>query len=255
MGWYRESGAYSWRRRASVSVDNTAGAGGAIDITFTLPTAWDDFWSEIDTPGSEIRVSDGDGSTKLVYSLASFDKTARTGTISVDGYVAPDAGMLQIFIYWNASGAATGVAATTIAAAKTGYIETCGPAGADFMRADIARPNESRPRKQIAKGSDETRDVWFDLGPQLPRRVRPFAEHFDCDEIDYVTYHVNLAAAAQAGMISATATRFYSGRYVRVRVLAGTDANDYTIVALVRTVEGLILGPRAWLRVRDLDEA
>lgn len=255
MGWYREAGAYSWRRRASVSVDNTAGAGGAIDITFTLPAQWDEFWTEIDAACSEMRVTDADGSTKLVYSLATFDKTARTGTVSVDGYVAPAAGMLQVFIYWNASGAASGTAATVIAAAKTGYVETCGPGGADFLRADIARPNESRPRKQIAKGSDETRDVWFDLGAQLPRRIRPFAEHFDCDEIDYVTYQVNLAGVAQAGMISATNTRLYAGRYVRVRVLAGTDAADYTIAALVRTVEGLILGPRAWLRVRDLDEA
>ena len=254
MGWYREAGAYSWRRRASVSVDNTAGGAGAIDITFALPVAWDEFWTEIDAAAAELRVADADGSTKLVYSIATFDKTARTGTVSVDGYVAPAAGMLQIFVYWNASGAAAGTAATVIAAAKTGYIEVCGPAGPDLVRALLARPNETRPRKQIAKGSDETRDVWIDLGPQLSGRVVPFAEHMNCDEIDYATYAVNLAGAAQAAMVSATLTRFYAGRYMRVRILGGTTALDYTLVPLVRTVEGPILAPRAWVRVRDLAE-
>lgn len=255
MGWYREAGAYSWRRRASVSVDNIAGGAGAIDITFSLPAAWDEFWTEIDTSGNELRVVDADGVTKLVYSVATWDKTARTGVVSVDGYTAPAAGMLQIFVYWNASGAAAGTAATVIAAAKTGVIETCGPAGPDLVRADLARPNESRPRKQIAKGTDETRDVWIDLGPQLPQRVRPTAEHLECDEIDYATYTVTLAGAAQGGMVSTGSTRLYAGRYMKVRILAGADAADYTLVPLVRTVEGLILAPRAWIRVRDLDEA
>lgn len=255
MGWYREAGAYSWRRRASVSVDNTAGGAGAIDITFSLPAAWDEFWTEIDTSGNELRVVDADGVSLLAYSIATFSKTNRTGVVSVDGYTAPAAGMLQIHVYWNASGAAAATVATVIAAAKTGVIETCGPAGADFVRADLARPNETRPRKQIAKGTDETRDVWIDIGPQLPRRVQPASDHMECDEIDYATYSVTLAGVGQGGMVSTGSTRFYAGRYMKVRILAGADANDYTLVPLVRTTEGLILAPRAWLRVRDLDEA
>lgn len=255
MGWYREAGSYAWRRRASISVDNTAGGAGAIDIQLALPVAWDEFWTEIDTNGNEIRVADADGTTLLAYSIASFNKTNRTCTLSVDAYTAPAAGMLQIFIYWNASGAASATVATVIAAAKSAYIETCGPAGPDLVRAQIAKPNESRPRKQIAKGSDETRDVWFDLGPQLPRRIMPFSDHYDCDELDYVTYTVTTGGAAQAGMVSNGSTRFYAGRFVKVRVLAGSDAGDYTIIPVVRTTEGLVLAPRAWLRVRDLDEA
>ena len=254
MSWFREAGA-TWRRRASISVDNTAGAGGAIDASGAIPAAFDEFWDEIDATGNELRVVDADGVTKLAYSVASFNKTNRTGTLEIDGYSAPAAGMLQVFLYWNASWAATGAVVTTIAAAKSLVIETCGPATLDLVTAAPLRPGDTRPRRALGKASDETRDVWIDMAAWLPRRRMPFVGRYECDEMDYATYVLTTGDTAQASMVDATKTRYYGGRFVRVRVAAGTDGTDYTITPTIRTIEGLILTPRTWLKVRNQDEA
>jgi hypothetical protein len=254
MSWYGETG-YTWKRRASISIDNTAGGAGTIDAEGTIPATLDQFWDEIDSSGNELRVVDADGVTKLAYSIASFNKTNRTGTISIDGYSAPGGGMLHCHLYWNASGAGSGAVATVIASPKTLYIEACGPASADLARALPARPGDTRPRNVMAKGSDETRDMWIDLGALVPRRAAPSRLHYECDEIDWMTYTVTTGGAAQAAMIEATATRFFAGRFARLRLKAGTDGTDYTVQPVVRTVEGLVLGPRTWLKLRDQDEA
>lgn len=59
MSWYSSN----WRYRASISVDNTAGAGGAIDITASIPTNWDEFWDNVLSTGNDVRVTDADGET------------------------------------------------------------------------------------------------------------------------------------------------------------------------------------------------
>jgi hypothetical protein len=253
MSWYRETG-FTWKRRASMSVDNTAGAAGTIDIETVVPATWDQFWDEIDASGNEVRVVDADGSTKLVYAWSGFNRTNRTGTLQIDGYAAPAAGMLHIHVYWNASGAAAGSAAVVIAAAKTGYIETCGPPRRQIA-AIIPRPGDDRPLTRWAKGSDETVHVAFDMGGRIRRRGAPFANSYACDEIDYATYVVTRAGAAQAAMVDATKTRFFAGRWVILTIAAGTVDLDYTVVPTVRTQDGAVEVPRAWLLIRDQDEA
>ena len=255
MSWYQELAAPAqvWKRRASVSVDNTAGAGGVIDIEFTIPATFDQFWSEIDAAGAELRICDADGTTKLTYALSGFNKTTRAGTFQVDGYTAPAAGMLQLFAYWNSSGAAAGSAAVVIAAPKTGYVQDCGPPP-DVVLVTMQRPGDTKPARKTQKGSDETRRIAFDLGPSLQRRRAPSAKRHHCDEIDYATYAVNLAGTPQAAMVTATRTRFYAGRLVIVEIKAGTSASDYTIVVTVRTTEGDTLGARALLQIKDQSE-
>lgn len=259
MSWYRETG-YSWKRRASMSVDATA-AGGTIDVECVVPSTWDDFWTgdasgvgAIDASGNEVRVCDADGSTKLTYAWTGFNKANRTGTLQIDGYAAPAAAMLHLHIYWYATGAPAGSAAVTIAAAKTGYVETCGPP-ARIMAALQQRTNDDRPLTCWQKGSDETIYAAVDMGPRLRKRRIAFANSRWCDEIDYATYTVTRAGSAHVEMVDATKTRFYAGRWVILLLKAGTVDLDYTVVPSVGTTEGSIEGPRAWLRIRDQDEA
>ena len=253
MSYYKE-GAQEFGKRASISVDNVGGAAGAIDITATIPAEWDDFWDVVDASGNELRVCGNTGTTKLTYALSGFNKTNRTGTIQVKSYNAPAGGMLQIFLYWAAPGAAAGSAVVALAAPKTGYIETCGPANGNIVRAGQPRPNDDRPPKQIAKGTDESRYLWFDIRNILAARLTPGNGKLLCDEISYASYTVTLAGVAQAGMIDATKTRFYDG-FVKVLLKAGTTGVDYTVVPLLTTTEGEVLAPRAWLRVRDQKES
>ncbi len=250
---YRE-GSTVWQRCMSVSVDNTAGAPGAIDITISMPSQFDPFWDEIDASCAELRVTNVAG-TKLVYSIASFSVANRTLTISVDGYDAPAAAMCHILIWWSASGAATGVAATTIASAKTGYVDVAGPAPhLVVIRAQAIELGQDQPRARIAKGPDETVDVWLDLGSVLGGRLREYANSRGLDLPSYVSYTVELATVSQTTMRSVTWTRYYGGRFVRLRLTAGSEG-DYTVVPIITTIEGRVLAPRFLLTINAQTEA
>lgn len=255
MAWFRDTSSNPWTRRQSISIDNTAGAAGTIDATCVVPTDFEEFWTEIDASGNELRVVDADGSTLLAYSLTGFNKTTRVCTINIDAYSAPAQGMLQVFLYWGSSGASSAAVVTAIAAAKTAYLHVWGPASPFVVAAVPERPNEARPRKQFAKGSDETLDIWFDLGPRLSGRVRPAADHYAADEFDYVSYSVTQAGVSSGAMRSDTSIRFFDGRFVRLRVTGGTVDTDYTLVLTATTVDAQKHAARAWLRIRDVDES
>lgn len=254
MSWYRETG-YTWTRRWSLTVDNTGGGAGAIDISGAIPSDLEDFWNLIDTSGNELRITDPDGMTKLSYNIESFSKTNRTGTIEVDNYDAPGTGLLHLFLYAGATGAPSGAAAAFVpASAKTLYIATCGPPRVGYP-ALRERPGDTRPRARLAKASDETIKVGVDFAAMLAQRVRPFQNRLLCDEIDYASYVVTLNGASQAGMITAASPRFFDGRFISLDLKSGTDGSDYTVVPTVRTTDGLVVTPRAILQVRDVDEA
>lgn len=253
VSWYRES-TYVWKRRASITIDNTGGSAGTIDAEGTLPAEFDDFWTYIDGSGVELRVTAADGTTKLVYSLTGFNKTTRAGTLSIDGMSSFGDGVHQAFLYWDSTGTPTGAAATVITTPKTLYIETCGP-GPHIVRGLAPRPGDTNPARKIQKGAGETIRVAFDLAPVLKRRTRPYQGYPYCEEIQWADYVVNLAGNAQSSMKTAANSRLFGGRYIVVDIKAGTTATDYTILPTVRTVDGAtnsasILTPSAWLMVK-----
>lgn len=250
MSWYREA-SQVWKRRLSLTINNTGGGAGTIDAEGSIPVTLDDFWGAIDSSGIEMRVTAADGTTLLAYSIASFSKTNRTCTLSIDGMTSYGDGVHQAFLYYDSAGSPTGAVATTITSAKTIYIESCGP-GPNIVRALPFRPGDTQPARKFQKAASEVIKLAFDLAPRLKRSARPYQGYPYCEEMQWADYTVSEAGAADAALKTAANSRFYAGRWLIVEVKAGTTGDNYTVVATVRTVDGgtnsySVFAPTAWV--------
>ena len=256
MAWLKSGS--SWIYRHSMTIDNSAGAAGAIDATIDIPSDWDAFWTTVNSAGDDIRVADADGYTLLTYDLASWNSTTRVGTIELDNYSAPAGAMLQVHLYWGNSGASAGLSAFAPAAAKSGVIEVGTVVGPRIVTVP-ERPGEARPRVMLAKASTETIWVTWDLSREMQRRLTPNAGSDLYEEIDYASVNVYLAGVDQTGMYTTTATRYLPNHQVLTEIKAGSDGSDYTIQLTVVTTtpagKTRTLKRRAWLKVRDVDES
>jgi hypothetical protein len=257
MGWgrfLRTATYYVPLKRATITLDSISTSS---DYTITIPTNWSDFWDDVDSSGLEIAVTDADGTTSLAYQWSSFTKSSRTGVLQIDNYTAETNGVAQIHLYWGMSGATTGAGSFSASSPRSGYVDL-GSVVRPIVTAP-ERPGDTHPRHQVSKVSTESIWVWFDFGHELVPMDNPSDTHAQWEEIDGVTYAVNLAGSAQSGMVSAASSRIYDGRYVRVLVQSGTTNTNYTISVAVSTTypnqqSGRNLVRRALLKVYDVSE-
>lgn len=257
MGWarlYRSSTEYIPARRASISLD---AVDTSSDYTITIPKDWELFWDNVDSSGLEISVTDADGYTELTYQWSSFTKSTRTGVLQIDNYTGVG-GISQVFLYWGMSGASTGAGSFTASSPRNGYVDLGSVVAA--IVASPERPGDTTPRHIITKAAGETIWLWLDFGPELVRRDDASDDHQQWEEIDGLTYAITLAGAAQSSMVSGTAARIHGGRYVRLPVIGGTTATDYTLSCTVTTTypaqqTGRTLIRKVLVKVRDVSEA
>lgn len=258
MSWYRDSSGVAHKRRASISVDNTAGSSGSIDVTITVPQDWDIFWSEVNqTDGRDIRVTGADGSTLVGYRLVGFSVSTRTLTIEVDNFVAPAGAMCQLWLYWNNASATSAAIVFVAASPKTGYIEVGAPV-APVYRAASESFKSTRPRNTASKQASETVYISVDVSAFLTGRIQGegfVAGNQRYEEISHVSYRVLSGGSAQASMVSATRTRFIKGDIVMLYVTGGSDQSGYTVELTVTTTQGQVRMASIWLEVRTVDEA
>lgn len=252
MSWYNDS----WKYRAPLAIDNTAGGAGAADITCVVPVDWDFFWDTVNqTDARDVRVCDSDGRTLLTYDLDGFNLGNRALTVEIDNYTLVASATRQVWLYWGNSGAATAVSAFAPAGAKSAYA-LVNAAGARFIRVGPQRPGETKPRNVVTKASAEQVYLWFDFSPVLHRRADQYNSDKGFEELaDVTSVDVQLAAASQAAMFDATATRFLEGGIVRMLVKAGSSGTDYTAICRCTTSYGQTVEGRALVKVRNVSEA
>lgn len=261
MGWYDADFLY----RAPITVDNATGAASA-DVTFTVPDDWDHFWDAIQSDGDDVRITSSDGQTLQSYAWQSFTYASRTGVLEIDGAtLSSTAGMDCLWLYYGNDSATDGSAATTIASARSGYIELGRPS-THIIEAQPESPGTTRPRARIQKTSDEQLFVWWRISGLLEQRAEPYNSRRLYEEPLSAAVTVTDGGSAQGSMVSATKQRFVEvrgrggGIYVRAFIQAGADDTDYTLELDLKTVvpadtSHRILEPRALLRVRDVSEA
>ena len=237
MGWLSTN----FLRRAAITIDNSAGAGGNVDVEITIPEEWDAFWDEIDSSGDELRITGPDGTTVLNYDLSGFVKATRTGTIQIDGIaVNATAGVHLAWIYWDTvSTAGDGSTAVTITSAVNGYIFLGKPHGRIYAYKP-AVPGQTRPRDLTMKGSAEAVYLWVRMDQALARR---FDANRGADLYEEVWWTeldvVNSGGSSQSSMFDVQETRFrWHNRqfWIAARIKAGTDGNPYTAVITPRTL-------------------
>lgn len=250
-----------WQFRAAVSVSHVSGT-GTQDVTIVIPANWDHFWENIKTAGEDIRLCAADGETLTTYSLASFNLSARTGTISVDAVpLTTTTGMYLLWLYYGNSAASSATAATTITSAETGAIELARPPPGHSTTIHPEQVGDDRPRNRLQKGSAEQLYLGFDLRKMLQHRVLASGGGKVYEEIFFALVSIELAGSPQASMVAGGRQRFVEDRgamWILAFVKAGS-AGDYTVILEVNTyipaeTTHRILEPRVLLRIKDQDE-
>jgi hypothetical protein len=238
-----------------IAVDNTGGAAGSSDVQVVLPTDLDLFWTTVQSDGDDVRLVDADGKTLLVYQLSAWVYATRSGTIQIDNYALPAGEMCQIWLVWGNSSVSSAAGSFVAGAVKTGYIAVCAPLG-KLIPAIRENFRAQRPRAQLQKASGESIFFTLDVREALGRRRKgqPWGGDYRCEEIDYVSYRVTLAGAAQGAMIDEAKIRFYP-EGPRLYLTAGSDGSEYTVEVTVVTTELQTLIFYVWLSVRNADES
>ena len=241
----------TWQKRAAITVPNVAGD-ATIDVNVTIPPEWDDFWEWLvtvsDDGGDSIRVTDSDGVTLLNYSVddgagGTFSAAAKTGRIQIDALAATATAntVICLWVYYQTDGIqADASTATTIASAKTGYIDL----GKPSLKTHSVRAiptNRTTPVVSYQKGSSDSDDVWIDWSGWLEQAAHDLLSRRKYEEPKHVvTTAVDEGGTPTTAVYTVTATRWTEqpdGRiYLRVQVTAGSSGTNYTIMPKVTTV-------------------
>lgn len=243
MAWFNSV----WGKRASITIIAPADTGGDYDVV--IPDEWDDFWTDIDSDGDELRVTDA-GGTLLDYDVdngsgGAFSKTNRLGRIRINNYSQPigASGATQCFLYYNSSSTQGSAAGTAGSGGRSGYIELAGPSGLVIGHKSPIAGNTSPPQ-QIHKTAAERKAVWLGYGRLLAPAWTPLRSGPANEELYYVSHDVlDTAGSSVPTMVEASSIRFvsiprgpFAGTWVRHLVIAGTTGNWYTSTLVGRTV-------------------
>jgi len=252
MSWYGTSFKY----RASVSIDNTAGSGGSKDWTLTIPAGWDHFWDNTLSNGFDTVLVQEDGRTKLNFERQTWTHASQAGTLRVDSHQLDTAQMHHAWLYYGDPAASADPATSvTITSALTADLEL---GLASRARPQVLcrpeRPGRTAPTPQISKPSTATIHLWWDLGRVLQNRTTESNGKRFYEEIEYAQIEVYDGAIDQSALYDATKTRIVDGRWVRTLIKAGTSGTDYTPRLTIGTTLDRVLDFRCLLQVRDVDE-
>lgn len=250
MSWY------SGRTvRFPVAVDKLTAGTGAIDITFAIPQDLIEFWSEVASDKSDIRVTAADGVTDLTWQAASwsYSATGGTATIEVDGWTPPVEDCIGLIWLYAGGGDTTNEGSFTASTPRTGMLWSCGIDG-PVARAVSGLVGATRPAQVVAKSTEEVLAVWIDVGSVLTQRPVAYNGTKDCEEIESVVMTVELAGVDQSAMYDETVIRFDRRGLVRLVLQAGTTDTEYTVSPVIVTTNGRTINPRFILSVIDPDE-
>ena len=260
MSWYSSN----WPSRAAITIDNS-GASGTVDVQFTIPTDLEPFWTDVLASGADIRITAYDGVTLLAYEVAAgFSKTTRTCTIKINDYaLTATAGTYSAWLYWGYASASSASAAQVLAAPVSADICRTWPSPPWIVPVRAEPVSAVRPRFKMSKKSSESVYVWWDITEILERRTARYNGSDRLEECYRASMDVTTGGDSQAAMFDQTKQLFVEvgGRmYVGCLLKAGADGTDYTLVLTIGTRKDTTgdsrkLQARAWLQVRDVDEA
>jgi hypothetical protein len=253
MSWYSSNWKFRYPMSAYISASPS-------DVTITIPPTFQHFWDNVDATGDDVRVCDADGVTLEAFDLAAgFDPTTRTGTVEIDNVTKTTSRTVNFWLYYGYSAATTGVSAFVPGAPVSGNFCLDRPLGDLTVDCTPERPGSDRPKNVFAKKSGETLFLYWNVTPLLARRHRSWANREQFDEVSHINFSVQTGGADYASGYSSSGQRFIElpdGRfYVRTGLLAGVAGTDYTAILTVTTSQGAVFQPRAWIKVRDVDEA
>lgn len=251
----------NWTQRAAISVDAVGSKAGALDLTITVPTVFDDFWDNVASDGADVRIIDPNGNTQLTYQLQTWTYASKAATIEVDNYTIPAEGTPIVWLYWNYGSASDGQGSFTASTPVSGYVELGKPTSDRLIVCTREVPGNTNPRAEISKTAAEQLYVWWDVTPLLTQACKQINGRNLWEGVDYLQFQVLSGGADQSAMYDETETRLVEcdGRlFAKTLVKAGTTATDYALSLTVGTTtatgDAQIYNPRAIVRVVTVTE-
>lgn len=255
MSWYDAN------RRHRLPISVPGGATGARDAQLTIPPSLRHFWSKVKSDHYDVVITAADGKTLMPFEFSTWTYASSVGVIDVDDVDARSGECALLWLYYGYPGASASLETSFVfAAADTAYLAEEAPTSRLYSLAPD-RPGLTAPSRALAKMAGETVYLYWDAAGQLSQRSRPAYSSLGLEMPEHGSLTVYASAAAQAGMIDATETRWIAdprrpagAPLLRTLLKAGADNTDYTVEAEVRTSLGSILTSRLLLQVRDPDE-
>lgn len=248
MTWYDSN----YKRRMPIAIDGSAHTGSTAQVSFNVPSDWDDFWDNIRTDGKDIVVTDKLGNKAL------FEKgyvySTRSLSINVHGFSTPDENSTHLmWLYWDYSEETVDHEVTvTIVSALNGYIYLGAPYGRIVSGLDSTNFLTTVPTSIFSKDPDEEIDIWYPYSQLLSQRSLPYNEKVDYKAIRSSKVEVlDSSGVNQTSLFDSTDTRYING-WVRIRIKAGTTDTDYVVRLIIQTSDDEVYIQPALLQVRKI---
>jgi len=232
-----------WRFRVTLSIDWSAWAAGATDVTVTIPVDFAWFWATVSSTGYDVRFAAADGVTLLAYNRGTWDYTNNSGVFRVANLTPSQACQGVIHMYWGNAVAADGSTAAAANPLYTGRICTIKPTS---PLATIApeRPGAQRPTHALPYSTSAFRFIFMDLSQVLAKKPSKTNGANWGEELSELTVTVRDTADAlvAGGPVSNADIRIFQGADFRGSIVGIkvdgsklTDNTNYAIRLLVKT--------------------
>jgi len=241
MSWFSANSLY----RAPITVNNIGGA-STIDVAVTIPSDWGAFWSNVQTNGHDIKITDSDGVTALTFARDTFDHAARSAIIEINDWTPDSAdGTVIAYIYWGQSSPTDTASSFTVSGPKIGTVLACKPApGAVIVQAEAPPVGEDVPRTRYAWPPGQAGWIGFDVSAHLKKQAIPLNGSADLETVAIVNVATrNDGSAYNSGNVPAnTRMSEYDGRTIVYMWITGSvDTATYTDEITVTTSYARVL--------------
>jgi hypothetical protein len=239
MSWYK-SGSDAFAFRTAIAVDGTGAGAGSINVTVTIPSDHSLFWDNVQSDGDDVRFTQSDGSTVLVYERTTWDYANRSALFKITAFNLASAGdMGNLWMYFGNSTVASGSTVYAgIGALQTGQIITSGITGQSLVIEPGSVQGETTARYQLQKTPDESVFVWVLVN--LSTRDTLFNGYFYAEEIQYA----DVVADDSNVTVAMTDLRLFTNRqgfaFLRVKVSGGADLDTDTVRITVGTTNSRV---------------
>ena len=253
MAWY--SSDYKNRYPVAINVLGGPETGGAHDVRIVVPKDWDDFWNNIRSDGFDIILTDANGNQQ-VFTRSTFNFANRS--LTLDGqncFFLNQNSISLMYIYFNNPAQSTDLSGTfVVSTPKLGTL-TFGRPSQYAIGNLIQQQGNETPVATFQKTEDEEIYIWFRIGSLLSKRISPYNEHIEYEEVGYVQVEsLDNTGTDDINRYTESDTRYIPG-WVGAKFKGGTNNTSYTLnVKVVTTSIGLtqLYNARALLRIRNL---
>ncbi len=238
MSWFK-SGSDTFSFRSAIAVDGTGAGAGSINVQVTIPTDHALFWDNVQSDGDDVRFTQSDGITSLVYERTTWDYANKSAVFKITAFNLASAGdMGNLWMYFGNATVASVSSAYGGGALQTGRIIVSGIVPNDLIAEPGFSINDTSARYDVQKTPGETVFVW--VRATLSTRDVLFNGYYYAEEIQYA----DVAADDANVTVAMSELRLFTDRtgfaWLRVQISGGADLDTDTVRVTIGTTNSRV---------------